>query len=95
MEISNAYQRDIASIRNALSIFTTSSNYAVKTIDKLKGLMDSMARGDFTNKVPEILLKRKDEFGEISRSVDIMQNSISNIIRKVLGSSEDVASHYQ
>ncbi len=75
------------------SILFTSSNYAVKTIDKLKGLMDSMARGDFTNKVPEILLKRKDEFGEISRSVDIMQNSISNIIRKVLGSSEDVASH--
>ena len=76
-----------------VAILFSLSNYAVRTIEQLKGLMDSMARGDFTNKIPEILLKKKDEFGEISRAVDVMQNSISNIIRKVLASSEDVASH--
>ncbi|HOA40573.1 MAG TPA: methyl-accepting chemotaxis protein [Halanaerobiales bacterium] len=76
-----------------VAILFSSSNYAVKTIDKLKVLMDSMAKGDFTNKVTDNLLKKKDEFGEISRAVMTMQNSISNIIRKVLENSEEVASH--
>ena len=75
------------------SILFTSSNYAVKTIDKLKGLMDSMARGDFTNRVPEALLQKKDEFGEISRAVDSMQDSVSSIIRSVLENSQEVASN--
>ena len=76
-----------------VAILFSSSNYAVKTIDRLKEIMDSMARGDFTNRVPEALLQKKDEFGEISRAVDSMQDSVSSIIRSVLENSQEVASN--
>lgn len=82
----------IAALLLGFILFST-SNYAVKTINKLKELMTFMAKGDFSNEVPEELLKKKDEFGEISQSVNTMQNSISNIIKNVLENSQLVASH--
>lgn len=82
----------LAGISLIILLFS-SSNYAVKTIDRLKEIMDSMARGDFTNRVPEALLQKKDEFGEISRAVDSMQDSVSSIIRSVLENSQEVASN--
>lgn len=75
------------------SILFSTSNYAIKTINKLKELMNYMAEGDFSNKVPKDLINKKDEFGEISQSVDIMQDSIRNIIKGVLDKSQMVAAH--
>lgn len=74
-------------------ILFSTSNYAIKIINKLKELMNFMAKGDFSNYVPEDLTNKKDEFGEISRSVSIMQNSIRNIIANVLEKSQTVAAH--
>ncbi|HHU92563.1 MAG TPA: methyl-accepting chemotaxis protein [Halanaerobiaceae bacterium] len=70
-----------------------SANYAIKTIDKLREHIDFMASGEFTYKLSEKLLNKKDEFGIISRALDTMQSSIRNIIGNVLESSEEVASH--
>ncbi|MBZ2174621.1 hypothetical protein K8M07_05100 [Schnuerera sp. xch1] len=69
------------------------SNYAVKIIHKLKDIMGFMAKGDFSIDVPQSLRSKKDEFGEISRSVNIMRNSIANIIKNVSDSSQMVAAH--
>ncbi|NLY45713.1 MAG: methyl-accepting chemotaxis protein [Tissierella sp.] len=74
-------------------ILFSTSNYAIKTTNKLKELMNFMASGDFSKTVPKDLISKEDEFGEISKSVDIMQNSVRNIIKGVLQKSEMVAAH--
>ncbi|NLY45740.1 MAG: methyl-accepting chemotaxis protein [Tissierella sp.] len=93
--------------RNMLVVYTTgaisvlllgfilfsTSNYAIKTINQLKVIMNFMASGDFSKDVPEDLITKKDEFGEISQSVAVMQDSIRNIIRGVLDKSQIVAAH--
>lgn len=73
-------------------LFST-SNYAVKTINKLKQLVNHMALGDFSNDVPVDIMDRQDEFGEISKSVSTMQNAIKEMIRGVLDKSQIVAAH--
>nr|WP_071392747.1 methyl-accepting chemotaxis protein [Bacillus tuaregi] len=75
------------------TILFSCSNYAIKTINKLKELMNFMATGNFSNEVPEKLTEKTDEFGEISRSVNDMQNSVRGIIKSILGNSQTLASH--
>lgn len=75
------------------SVLFISSNYAVKTINKLKEIIGLMANGDFSHDVDEGLMNKNDEFGEISQSVGIMKNSISNIINNVLEKSQRVAAY--
>lgn len=74
-------------------ILFTSSNYAVQTINKLKLLMNSMGMGDFSEEVPSDILNRNDEFGEISKSVNTMQEAIREMIRSVMDKSQTVAAH--
>ncbi|OLS01805.1 methyl-accepting chemotaxis protein [Tissierella creatinophila] len=74
-------------------ILFSTSNYAVKTINKLKLLMNSMALGDFRNDVPKDILAKKDELGEISKSVNTMQGAIREMIKNVLDRSLMVAAH--
>lgn len=71
-------------------ILFSSSNYAIKIINRLKEQMGFMALGDFSIKVPEDLLSKNDEFGEISGAVSTMQNSITNIIRNMLNTSRQL-----
>lgn len=77
------------------TILFMSSNYAIKIINRLKELMNFMAEGDFTHEVPADLISKKDEFGEISQSVNIMQESIKDIIKAVVDKSQIVAAHSQ
>lgn len=72
-------------------ILFSASNYAVKIIRRLKEQIGFMASGDFSKNVPEDLINKNDEFGEISKAVNIMQNSIRDIIRNVLDTSEQLA----
>ena len=72
-------------------ILFINSNYALKTINSLKVLMNHMGDGDFSHDVPNALLTKKDEFGEISQAVNSMQSSIRQIIRSVIDKSELVA----
>jgi len=69
------------------------SNNAVKTINKLKDQMKLMSSGDFSKNLPIELLQKNDEFGEISRSVNIMRNSVRSMIESILEKAETVASH--
>jgi methyl-accepting chemotaxis protein len=75
------------------TVLFISSNYAIRIINRLKEYMHYMAEGDFSVSIPEELLNRKDEFGDISQSVSIMQNSVRDIIRDVLDKSQLVAAH--
>ena len=69
------------------------SNYAVQIVIRLNEQMGFMGDGDFTHEVPEDLVSKNDEFGEISHSVDVMQNSMRNVIGNVLDKSQMVAAH--
>ncbi|MFY9214501.1 MAG: methyl-accepting chemotaxis protein [Tissierellaceae bacterium] len=75
------------------TVLFISSNYAIRIINRLKEYMHYMAEGDFSVSIPEELLNKKDEFGDISQSVSIMQNSVRDIIRDVLDKSQLVAAH--
>ncbi len=72
-------------------VLYTSSNDAVKIINRLKEQMGFMASGDFTHDIPEDLVNQNDEFGEISRAVATMRNSMQDIIRNVIGASQQLA----
>lgn len=74
-------------------ILFLTSNYAIKIIRRLKEQMNVMATGDFSQDIPENLLKKKDDFGEISIAVNTMQSSIREMIKSVLDKSQIVASH--
>jgi methyl-accepting chemotaxis protein len=71
-------------------LFST-SNYAIKIINKLKVQMSYIASGDLTNDVPQDIINKNDEFGEIAQEVSIMQNSIRNIVKNVIGTSQQLA----
>ncbi len=75
------------------TVLFISSNYAIRIINRHKEYMHYMAEGDFSVSIPEELLNRKDEFGDISQSVSIMQNSVRDIIRDILDKSQLVAAH--
>ncbi|SEG06203.1 methyl-accepting chemotaxis protein [Caloramator fervidus] len=70
----------------------TSSTLVVNIIKKLENDMRTLAQGDFTIKVPENVLKRKDEFGEIAHAVDHMLKSIREMIREVKENVNNVLS---
>ncbi|GFN36701.1 methyl-accepting chemotaxis protein [Tepidimicrobium xylanilyticum] len=76
-------------------ILYRSSHGAVETINRLKEHLKLMASGDFATELPDELLRKDDEFGEISNSVNIMQNSVSSIIKSILEKAETVAAHSQ
>ncbi|WDV46710.1 methyl-accepting chemotaxis protein [Clostridiaceae bacterium M8S5] len=52
---------------------------------------DQLANKDFTNRVPNKILKRKDEIGQLTRAFDKMSQNISEVIDNVVKSSEHVA----
>lgn len=49
-----------------------------------------LANADFTNEVPEKLLKMEDELGILANSIDTMQKSICEIIHGVINESSNV-----
>ncbi|WP_192929849.1 methyl-accepting chemotaxis protein [Alkaliphilus serpentinus] len=74
----------------AIVLYATSKN-TINVLNKLKGQMNYMASGDFSNEVPQKLIDKRDEFGEISYAVNSMQGSIRNIVKGVIEKSQQVA----
>ncbi|WP_350342652.1 HAMP domain-containing methyl-accepting chemotaxis protein [Proteinivorax tanatarense] len=50
-----------------------------------------LASGDFTNKLDDKTLKRKDEVGDVARSVDSIISSISVMLKEILQKSESLS----
>ncbi len=73
-------------------LFVTSNN-AVSVINYLKEQMNLMASGDFSKEVPQEILAKKDEFGEIALSVSALQGSMRSTISGVMEKSQTVAAH--
>lgn len=69
-------------------VLFSASNYAIQIVNILKEQMGFMASGDFSKEVPEDLRNKKDEFGEISQAVSIMQHSVKDVIQNVVQAAE-------
>jgi methyl-accepting chemotaxis protein len=52
--------------------------------------MKVIETGDFSVKLPEKYLKRKDDFGELGTSVETMKSSIKGLIEKIQSESESI-----
>ncbi len=72
-------------------VFYTASSQVINVINKLKEQMGFIATGDFTISLPEELLSKKDELGQISQSVNTMQVSVKNVLSSVIDASELLA----
>lgn len=76
-----------------LAIFLyTISNDAIKTIIRMEEILNIFSSGDFTKEIPAKILDKTDEFGEMSKSLEIMKNSIKKIIKDIGDASDQVAS---
>ncbi|WBW99131.1 methyl-accepting chemotaxis protein [Oceanirhabdus sp. W0125-5] len=76
-------------------ILFLSSNYAVKILVRLNKIVGLMASGDLSNEVPNDLLMKRDEFGEISSAIEDMRKSVKGMIQSVADKSQQVTASSQ
>jgi len=67
------------------------SNNVIKVITDVKEQLNGIASGDLTGRFSEKRLGRKDEFGEMIRSIVDMQDSIKAMIEDIAHSSQQLA----
>ncbi len=70
----------------ALLIGKQISNPIIKTTNFAK----QIAQGDFTGKLPEELLKKKDETGQLANAFSVLTESIRKLISEVIQAAEQV-----
>jgi methyl-accepting chemotaxis protein len=73
----------------ALSLFLTKMITAPVIVTTLS--LDRMADGDYGTVIDQILLSRKDEFGEMGQSLACLRNSMRDLIGQMLNQSELLA----
>ncbi len=54
--------------------------------------VEGMAKGDFTQDMPVVFLKKKDEIGDLAKAFETMTQNINNVITNINSASEQVAS---
>ena len=65
-------------------------NYIIKIIKKVENNVVTLSEGNFVFEVDGKLLKREDEFGEIASSILNLKNSLREMIKDVIESSDRV-----
>lgn len=77
----------------AISVIITYiiSNTIAKPLKSASDYLHKVSSGDFTGRIPEKLMKSKDETGLLASSIDVMQASIKNIVKEVSEKSHAVA----
>ena len=84
----------IAFVLLGMFLFRT-SNYAVGVIRRLNEQMGIIADGDFSHDIDDDLLNKDDEFGEMSRAVSQMQDSMKLVIGNVVDVANQLAGSSQ
>lgn len=74
-----------------LLLFTT-SNQIVRTTNRLKEQLNYIAQGDFSREMDKDLMEYGNELGEMSRAVNMMQDSIKSVVSHVMDISKALAS---
>jgi len=60
------------------------SSKITQPIKEASNYLNIMATGDFTIEIPEKLLKKKDEVGNLANSLEKMQSSLRNMIKTIV-----------
>jgi methyl-accepting chemotaxis protein len=81
----------IISIIFSLSATFIISRNITSALKEVINHLKLVATGDFTMKLPDKLKKRKDEMGDVARSMDIMQGSVNSLIKNVQNEAEVIA----
>lgn len=63
----------------------------MRPISRATKLLSNIATGDFTQSIPEKDIKRKDQIGLLTRSLDTMQKSIKVLVSGVVQESKSVS----
>lgn len=74
----------------ALGIIYVFAGIIVKPLAELAKIMGVLSKGDFTSTISKKNLNQKDEIGEISRSLESMQNALKDLIQNVIYNAKDV-----
>lgn len=61
-----------------------------KTLQKVMSDIEIIAGGNFTHKAEQKYLTRKDDFGQLSNTIDHMRATLQSLIGKVKSESEDI-----
>lgn len=69
------------------TIISKNLNHSFATIGKF---LNTLATGDFSNKLPANYYKRKDDFGELAHDLESMRESISNLAGNTKIESENI-----
>ncbi|BCZ44631.1 hypothetical protein psyc5s11_06980 [Clostridium gelidum] len=82
----------ILAIDLILSIVATFviSKGIVKGLNTAIDHMKVIATGDFSVKLPEKYIKRKDDFGQLATSMEIMKSSIKSLIERIQSESKSI-----
>ena len=75
----------------AIIIAVLFTNALVKPVKGLAQKLDLLATGDFTCEIPESFIKRKDELGSLSKSLQVMKTSVSSVIETVMEETNSVS----
>ncbi|MBM7541241.1 methyl-accepting chemotaxis protein [Amphibacillus cookii] len=70
-----------------------SANMLAKPIVQVSKHLNVLANADFTQAVPEKLMKRKDEIGGLVHSMNQMQGSLLDLIKSVSGATNQLSTH--
>lgn len=62
----------------------------VKPINLVSSKLKKYADGDFTEDVPKKFLKRNDEIGELTGSLNIMKKNLANLLSGIINCSRDL-----
>ncbi len=74
-------------------VATFIGNIISKILSKLKKVFQEMGAGNWNVEVPEALLKRKDEFGDISNSINDMKLNVKTLFSTIKNSAASVENH--
>lgn len=74
----------------AMAIIYVFAGILVKPLVDLVKIMGSLSRGDFTSTIPQKTLSQKDEIGEISRSLNEMQEALRELIQNVIENAKEL-----
>lgn len=53
-------------------------------------LLEAMAQGDYTKEFPEAYLKRRDDFGDLSKMIHLMQTKTKELVTHVIAESNNM-----
>ncbi|QCX34109.1 methyl-accepting chemotaxis protein [Caloramator sp. E03] len=65
------------------SILFILSKNSVTTLNEIKDYLNLMSKGDLSNNFNEKLIKKKDELGDISKAINVLQSSFKDIINDI------------